>query len=99
MARIEYSHQALDDIERLVEFLMSQDTDAALTTADIIQDGVMLLARHPEVGRPTTDRNIRELVISRGNTGYIALYECIEARDTVVILGLRHQREAGYESF
>jgi plasmid stabilization system protein ParE len=97
MTVIEYSQQALDDIERLVEFLLSQDADSALAAADVIQDGVMLLARHPEVGRPTTDRNIRELVISRGNSGYIALYEFIEARDTVVILGLRHQREAGYE--
>lgn len=97
MTAIEYSQQALDDVERLVEFLLSQDTDVALATAAIIQDGIMLLARHPEIGRPTTDRNIRELVISRGNTGYIALYEFIESADIVVILGLRHQREAGYE--
>jgi len=94
---IEYSQQALDDVKRLVEFLLSQDTEPALATAEIIQDGIMLLARHPEIGRPSTDRNIRELVISRGNTGYIALYEFIESADTIVILGLRHQREAGYE--
>ncbi|MFM9912037.1 MAG: type II toxin-antitoxin system RelE/ParE family toxin [Methylophilaceae bacterium] len=97
MTVIEYSPQALDDIDRLGEFLLVQDADTTLATTDIIQDGVMLLARHPEVGRPTTERNVRELVISRGNTGYIALYEFIEARNTVVILGLRHQREAGYE--
>lgn len=97
MAVIEYSQRALDDVERLVEFLLVQDADTALATADVIQDGIMLLARHPEVGRPTAERNIRELVISRGNTGYIALYAFIEARDTVVILGLRHQRETGYE--
>lgn len=97
MTAIEYSQQALDDIERLVEFLLSQDADVALATADIIQDGITLLARHPEVGRPTAEKNIRELVISRGNTGYIAMYAFIEVRDTVVILGLRHQREAGYE--
>ena len=97
MTVIEYSQQALDYVERLVEFLLSQDADAALATGEIIQDGIMLLARHPEVGHPTAEKNIRELVISRGNTGYIALYEYIETRDTVVILGLRHQREAGYE--
>lgn len=97
MTAIEYSQQAFDDIERLVEFLLSQDADAALATAEIIQDGIMLLARHPEIGRPTTDRSIRELVISRGNTGYVALYEFIESADIVVILGIKHQREAGYE--
>jgi len=40
---------------------------------------------------------MRELVISHGRTGYVALYDWLEAVDTVVILALRHQREAGYE--
>lgn len=40
---------------------------------------------------------MRELVISHGRTGYVALYDWLEAIDTVVVLALRHQREAGYE--
>jgi hypothetical protein len=41
---------------------------------------------------------MRELVISRGRTGYVALYDWLEAVDAVVILALRHQREAGYDA-
>jgi plasmid stabilization system protein ParE len=39
---------------------------------------------------------LRELVISRGRTGYVALYSFEEDRDAVLILAIRHQREAGY---
>ncbi|HUX25319.1 MAG TPA: type II toxin-antitoxin system RelE/ParE family toxin, partial [Burkholderiales bacterium] len=39
----------------------------------------------------------RELVIARGRTGYVALYDWLEPIDAVVVLALRHQREAGYE--
>jgi plasmid stabilization system protein ParE len=39
---------------------------------------------------------LRELVISRGRTGYVALYSLEEGQDAVLILTIRHQREAGY---
>jgi len=39
---------------------------------------------------------LRELVISRGCTGYVALYRFEEDQDAVLILAIRHQREAGY---
>ena len=58
--------------------------------------GVLVLEQHPLIGRPAED-GMRELVISRGRTGYVALYDYLAPVDTVVILALRHQREAGYE--
>jgi len=39
---------------------------------------------------------MRELVISRGATGYLALYRFDPAVDAVRILRVRHQHEAGY---
>ena len=39
---------------------------------------------------------LRELVISRGRTGYVALYSLEEGQDAALILAIRHQREAGY---
>lgn len=54
-----------------------------------------MLADHPLIGRPL-DGGERELMISRGRTGYVALYSLEEEHDTVLILGIRHQREAGY---
>jgi len=47
------------------------------------------------IGRPV-ESNYRELVISRGRSGYIALYRYHETRDVVLVLAIRHQREAGY---
>jgi len=35
-------------------------------------------------------------VISRGRSGYLALYRYDEDRDRVLVLTIRHQREAGY---
>jgi plasmid stabilization system protein ParE len=42
------------------------------------------------------DHGFRELVISRGRTGYLALYEYDARHDIAVILRIRHQREQSY---
>ena len=39
---------------------------------------------------------IRELVISYGATGYIALYRFLVPQDEIRILAIRHQREIGF---
>lgn len=95
MARIAYTRAALDDLVRLADFLHDNDPSAAATTVDLIADAVAMLADHPLIGRPL-DGGERELMISRGRTGYVALYSLEEEHDTVLILGIRHQREAGY---
>lgn len=40
--------------------------------------------------------NVRELVISRGRSGYVALYRYLPRRDRIDVLAIRRQREAGY---
>jgi hypothetical protein len=39
---------------------------------------------------------LRELIISYGKSGYIALYEHSPVENVVRIFAIRHQREAGY---
>ena len=39
---------------------------------------------------------LRELIISFGDSGYVALYHYERKTDTVLILAFRHQSEAGY---
>ena len=85
----------LSDLEKLTDFLIETDPSAAEETLGLIEEAVELLNRHPLIGRPV-EHELRELVISRGRTGYVALYCFEEARDAVLILALRHQREAGY---
>jgi plasmid stabilization system protein ParE len=95
MTRLLFTGRALRDIERVTAFLMDTLPQEALETATLISQGVGLLRDHPEVGRPI-GRGLRELVISRGRTGYLALYRFDADADVVSILALRHQREAGY---
>lgn len=95
MAKLSYSGRALADLERLTDFLIEADPKVALETVGLIEEAVGLLARHPLIGRPV-EHPLRELVISRGRTGYVALYSFEEERDAVLILAIRHQREAGY---
>ncbi|MDP1984151.1 MAG: type II toxin-antitoxin system RelE/ParE family toxin [Sulfuritalea sp.] len=97
MAKLSYSGRALADLERLTDFLIEADPRAALETVGLIEEAVGLLARHPLIGRPV-EHPLRELVISRGRTGYVALYSFEEAQDVVLILAIHHQREAGYWS-
>lgn len=50
------------------------------------------LEQHPMIVRPV-GAGLRELLISRGRTGYVALYRYDPASDTVLVLAIRHQRE------
>jgi plasmid stabilization system protein ParE len=96
VARLIYSAKALADLERLSDFLLAADPPAALATAEIIEEAVNILRRHPLIGRPA-EAGLRELIISRGKTGYVALYSHEAEADAVLVLAVRHQREAGYD--
>jgi len=95
VATVRLTERALADLERIFEFVADTDPRAALRTVTRIEDGVMILARHPLIGRRVEDGR-RELVISRGRAGYVALYRWFEASDTVLGLAIRSAREAGY---
>jgi addiction module RelE/StbE family toxin len=95
LAQLIYSNQALADLERLTDFLVETVPTAAIETVDLITEAIEILENHSLVGRPA-EQDMRELVISRGVTGYLALYSYDEAHDIVLILAIRHQREAGY---
>ena len=101
MTRVVLGERARQDLLRLAEFLAEQDPDAANATAtatattDLIVEALGLLQRHPRVGRRVTS-TLRELVIQRGRTGYVALYRVDAADRRVEVLAIRHQRESGY---
>ncbi len=95
MAAVRYTERSLADLERLTDFLAESDPRGAKDTARSIVEAFDVLHRHPEIGRPG-DNDFRELMISRGRTGYVALYSYDEGDDAVVVHAIRHQREAGY---
>lgn len=94
MAQISYSSQALADLERISDFLSESGTNP-LEAIDLIDEAIAILSRHPFIGRQA-EAGLRELVISRGRTGYVALYSYEAAQDVILVLAIRHQSEAGF---
>lgn len=68
----------------------------AQATAALIEEALGILRQHPLIGRPA-EAGFHELLISRGRTGYVALYEYRASTDQVLVHRIRHQREAGLE--
>lgn len=95
MARVVYSENALGSLERAFAFLAEHDRGAAMHAAVAIGNAVEILADHPLIGR-RIEGEIRELVISYGRTGYIALYRFLPEHGLIRILAIRHQRELDY---
>ena len=54
-----------------------------------------MLETNPLIGRPA-ENGKRELVIGRRSHGYVALYRYVAEIDTVFVLAIRAQREAGF---
>jgi plasmid stabilization system protein ParE len=86
---------AFRDIDRLTDFLLESDPAAARETGEVLISGLQILKRHPLIGRKTV-HEYRELVVSRGRSGYVALYTFDAMADVVTVLAIRHQREGGY---
>jgi addiction module RelE/StbE family toxin len=95
MAQVVYARHAFADLERLADFLIKEAPQAAITAIDVIREGIGILQRHPLIGR-ACEAGLRELVISYGKSGYLALYSYEQKQDVVLVLAIRHQREAGY---
>jgi plasmid stabilization system protein ParE len=95
VARVVYSPNALDNLERAFAFLAERAPEAAVAAVEAIQTAIEMLEHHPLIGRIVTG-DLRELVISYGRTGYVALYRFLPARREVRVLAIRHQRELDY---
>ena len=91
--------EALEDLERIFDFVAEQDEALALEDLSRIREAIQILERHPVIGRlARPSGTLRELVISQGRSGYVALYEYSPVEDLVRAVAIRHQREVGYRS-
>ncbi|MDK4705534.1 type II toxin-antitoxin system RelE/ParE family toxin [Rhizobium sp. CNPSo 4062] len=94
---VRYSQGALDDLERLYDYLLVRDIELAEKAYQAIAKATGFLENFPFSCRKASADNafLRELVIPFGSSGYVALFE-IEDSETVTILAIRHQREEDY---
>jgi plasmid stabilization system protein ParE len=95
VAQVVYTQNALANLERAFDFLDEHDPHAAVASAVAIREAVETLSNHPLIGR-RAEGNVRELVISYGKTGCIALYRFLPEQNLIRILAIRHQRELDY---
>jgi toxin ParE1/3/4 len=96
MARIEIEPGVHSDFDRIFDHLAQYDVANAAERIREIVDAISVLETNPLIGRPVRS-NARELIIGRRARGYVALYRYVPEIDTVFVLALRSQREAGYK--
>jgi plasmid stabilization system protein ParE len=95
--KVRLTTEAVEDLNRLYEFLLKRDLDAAARALAAMEHAVALLAYSPLSCRKALLQKSpwwRELLIPFGHSGYVALFE-IENR-TVTVTALRQQREEDY---
>lgn len=94
---VRISRAAQNDLERLLDFLASNDYPAALRARMAIDRGYAFLSEMPFACRKVDGHNpfLRELVVPFGGAGYVLLFE-IEDEHTLTVLAVRHQREDDY---
>ncbi len=92
MVEIVFSDGAIQDIYRLPHFLLETYPEVAMDMGEIIIDGLQVLVTHPFVG-VKNEEGLRKLFISRGRSGYIAVYDYDQLNDRVLVMAIKHQRE------
>jgi len=87
--------RALNHLERAFESFRAQKPQSVERAVRAIVSAIDDLAAHPLIGG-RIDGEIREFVISYGQTECLALYRFVVPRDAVRVLTIRRQRELGY---
>ncbi len=96
MAVIELAPEVGEDLDRILDHLIEYDAVDAIGRIDEIVDALSVLETNPKIGR-LTSHGLRELVIGQDSRGYVALYQFVVEIDTVFVLAIRAQKEAGYK--
>ena len=93
---VHWKDNATAGLEKTYLFLADKSEEAAIGAIKAIREKVLLLEQFPNAGRPADDMEpeYRELLIPFGGAGYVLVYEVLG--NSVYILALKHQKEAGY---
>lgn len=93
MVKIKWLPEALNDVQRLYDFLYDKDINAAKRAALSILKGSSLLKTSPRIGRPMSDETgRRELFVAFGAGAYVLRY-MLEDEHTAVIIRVWHSKE------
>ena len=95
MSRVVLSSQVRQDFDRIFDFLFEHAPEFAAVRIEAIIEAIDVLQASPLIGRPVAFGQ-RELIISTGASGYLALYRYDPLSDKVSVLAVRSQREQRY---
>jgi plasmid stabilization system protein ParE len=90
---IVFSPDALSDIERVREFLDINNPEAAKRALRVIFAALEKVQEFPDLGRPTEDVEIRQIVVRFGAAGYVVRYTSLPETGDILVLRLWHGRE------
>lgn len=92
MPRVDLTHDADNDLEKIFDYLAQFDTKNAAAKVLEIHRELNVLAQSPMIGRPLSS-NIRELLIGKRPHGYTARYRYTSGSSVVLVLSIRSQRQ------
>ena len=86
--------EAVEDLERLFEFLVEKSPDAAVRAIETIRGGAAQLEEFGDIGRPMAGDagRRRELFIPFGAGKYVLRYR--KHKETIVVIRVWHGRES-----
>jgi plasmid stabilization system protein ParE len=101
--QVVFSQDAAEDLERLFDHILERelgsptgDLDIPARAIESIKHACNFLQRSPFSCRKSGSSSfLRELIITFGGSGYVALFEIHDA-STVIIGAIRHQLESDY---
>jgi len=92
---------AKDDLDRLFDFIVKRELNSSTPNWDLPEQALSavrlaleMLPGNPFAGRKISTPFVRELIISFGKTGYVALYEV--GANEITVSAVRHQLESDY---
>jgi toxin ParE1/3/4 len=88
------SPDAVEDVERLRSFLDQNNPGAAQRALTLIWTAIDRLQDFPDLGMPTGDTDIRQIVVRFGASGYIVRYAALLETKDILITRIWHGREA-----
>jgi plasmid stabilization system protein ParE len=93
--RIEWLDSAILDLQRLRDFILPHNKEAAQRAFKVIRAAVAPLETTPHIGKPVEDLpDYYDLIIPFGVSGYMLRYRI--QGDTVYVVAVKHGREAGF---
>jgi plasmid stabilization system protein ParE len=93
--QVEWLNSAIFDLERLKDFILPHNKDAARRAVRLINAAVIPIESNPRIGKPVENLpDSHDIFIPFGASGYVIRYRI--QSDTAFIYAVKHGKEAGF---